>query len=77
MSEKKHIYLRAYVVYFGFVVLMLLVLFKTVSIQLEGRSNVFASTEEKMPVRTVKKTPRRGEILDVQLYAFGYFGFFL
>jgi cell division protein FtsI (penicillin-binding protein 3) len=44
---------------------MLLVLFKTVSIQLEGRSNVFASTEEKMPVRTVKKTPRRGEILDV------------
>jgi cell division protein FtsI (penicillin-binding protein 3) len=65
MSEKKHIYLRAYVVYFGFVVLMLLVLFKTVSIQLEGRSNVFASTEEKMPVRTVKKTPRRGEILDV------------
>ena len=65
MSEKKHIYLRAYVVYFGFVVIMLLVLFKTVSIQLEGRSNVFASTEEKMPVRTVKKTPRRGEILDV------------
>ncbi len=65
MSEKKHIYLRAYVVYFGFVVIMLLVLFKTVSIQLEGRSNVFASTEEKMPVRTVKKIPRRGEILDV------------
>jgi cell division protein FtsI (penicillin-binding protein 3) len=65
MSEKRHIYLRAYVIYFGFVVLMLLVLFKTVSIQLEGRSNVFASSEEKMPVRTVKKMPRRGEILDV------------
>lgn len=65
MSENKHIYLRAYVVYFGFVVLMLLVLFKTVSIQLEGRSNVFASSEAKMPVRTVKKMPRRGEILDV------------
>lgn len=66
MNEKKDIFWRAYLIYFGFVVIMLIVLFKTVSIQLEGRSNVFsASTEEKMPIRTVKRIPRRGEILDV------------
>ena len=64
MTEEKDIYWRAYLIYFGFVVLMFVVLFKTVSIQLEGRSTVFASSEEKMPVRTVKKTPRRGEVLD-------------
>src|SRR5574343_435489 len=66
MNEKKDIFWRAYLIYFGFVVIMLIVLFKTVSIQFEGRSNVFsASAEEKMPIRTVKRIPRRGEILDV------------
>ncbi|MEN9998398.1 MAG: hypothetical protein RI922_1388 [Bacteroidota bacterium] len=66
MNEKKDIFWRAYLIYFGFVVIMLIVLFKTVSIQMEGRSNVFsASTEEKMPIRTVKRIPRRGEILDI------------
>lgn len=66
MNEKKDIFWRAYLIYFGFVVIMLIVLFKTVSIQFEGRSNVFsASTEEKMPIRTVKRVPRRGEILDI------------
>lgn len=66
MNEKKDIFWRAYLIYFGFVVIMLIVLFKTVSIQFEGRSNVFsASTEEKMPIRTVKRIPRRGEILDI------------
>ena len=65
MNEKKDIFWRAYLIYFGFVVIMLIVLFKTVSIQFEGRSNVFsASTEEKMPIRPVKRIPRRGEILD-------------
>lgn len=65
MSERKDIYVKAYMVYIGFVILMFVVLFKTVSIQLEGRSNVFAGSDEKMPVRTVKRMPRRGEILDV------------
>lgn len=64
MSENKDIYWRAYLIYFGFVFIMLLVLFKTVSIQWEGRSNVFSSSEAKMPVRPVKKIPRRGEVLD-------------
>lgn len=66
MNEKKDIFWRAYLIYFGFVVIMLIVLFKTVSIQFEGRSTIFsASTEEKMPIRTVKRVPRRGEILDI------------
>ena len=57
--------MKAYLVYIGFVILMFVVLFKTVSIQFEGRSNVFAGSDEKMPVRTVKRMPRRGEILDI------------
>jgi cell division protein FtsI (penicillin-binding protein 3) len=66
MNEKKDILWRAYLIYFGFVVIMLIVLFKTVSIQFEGRSTIFsASTEEKMPIRTVERPSRRGEILDV------------
>lgn len=64
MSENKDILWRAYLIYFGFVLIMLVVLFKTVSIQWEGRTNVFSSSEEKMPVRTVKRIPRRGEVLD-------------
>lgn len=65
MSEKKDIFWRAYLIYFGFVLIMLVVLFKTVSIQFDGGRNVFSSTEEKMPIRTVKRTPRKGQILDV------------
>lgn len=65
MEEKKDIFLRAYLIYFGFVVIMLIVLFKTISIQFEGRSNVFSSSEQKMPIKTVERIPRRGEILDI------------
>ena len=41
MSERKDIYVKAYMVYIGFVILMFVVLFKTVSIQLEGRAWLF------------------------------------
>ena len=66
MSEKKDIYWRAYLIYFGFVVLMLVVIFKTVSIQLEGGDSTFMSSngDERMPTRTVQREPRRGQILD-------------
>lgn len=67
MSEKKDIYWRAYLIYFGFVVVMLVVLFKTFSLQFEGRTNVFTTNDgvsEKMPTRSVQRIPRRGEILD-------------
>lgn len=47
---------------------MLVVLFKTISIQFEGGKPVFLTSSdgnEKMPTRTVKRIPRRGQILDV------------
>jgi len=65
MNEKKDIFWRAYLIYFGFVLIMLVVLVKTISIQFEGRSNVFSSTKEKMPIRSTQRIPRRGQILDV------------
>jgi len=67
MSEKKDIYWRAYIVYFGVATLMLVVLIRTVMIQFDGGQPVFlssASGSEKMPTKTVDRTPRRGQILD-------------
>lgn len=66
-EEKKDIVWRAYLIYFGFVIVMLLVVGKTAAIQFEGGEPVFLSSSngtEKMPTRTVLKEPRRGEILD-------------
>lgn len=67
MSEKKDILWRAYLVYFGFVVAMLVVVGKTISIQSEGVTNIFETPVEKIPMRTVKRIPRRGEVLDMNL----------
>ncbi len=69
MSERKDIFWRAYLVYFGFVVVMLVVLFKTISIQFDESdadttTSLLTSTKEKIPKRTIKRMPRRGEILD-------------
>ncbi len=63
-DTKNFLYYRAYLVYFAFVGLMLLVLYKTVSLQFEGRKNIFDSEDEKLPVRTVSRFPRMGDILD-------------
>jgi cell division protein FtsI (penicillin-binding protein 3) len=63
-ETKNFLYYRAYIVYFAFVCLMLLVLYKTVSLQFEGRKNIFDSEDEKLPVRTVSRVPRMGDILD-------------
>ena len=64
MNEKKGILWRAYLIYFGFVVAMIVVLFKTFTIQSEGVTNVFETPVEKIPTRIVKRSPRLGEILD-------------
>lgn len=67
MKDNKSIFFRAYLIYFGFVLIMAIVIGKTVMLQFEGRSEVFITNdgvEEKMPTRTVKRIPRRGEILD-------------
>lgn len=65
MSDKKDILWRAYLVYFGFAVAMIVVIFKIVSIQSEGVTNVFETPVEKIPTRIVKRTPRLGEVLDI------------
>jgi len=67
VSDKKDILWRAYLLYFGFVVLMFVVLFQTVSIQLQdGVSNRLTDGdgEGRLPTRTVERAPRRGQILD-------------
>ena len=52
-------------VYIVFVLIMLLVLFKTFTIQMEGKSGMLSEDEDKIPTRIIKRKPRRGEILDV------------
>jgi len=69
LKDRKDIFWRAYIIYFGFVGLMIVVFTNTVSLQLEGKSNVFAiskASENKIPTRLVKRLPRRGEVLDDQ-----------
>ncbi len=66
-EEKKDIVWRAYLIYFTFVIVMLVVVGKTAAIQFEGGEPIFLSSSngtEKMPTRTVVKEPRRGEVLD-------------
>ncbi len=63
-KEKNFLYFRAYTIYIGFIIIMIIVLYHTISLQIEGRSNVFDSADKKIPVRTVKRVPRMGEILD-------------
>jgi cell division protein FtsI (penicillin-binding protein 3) len=68
MSQKNPIVWKVYSIYFIFVVIMAVVLIQTAKIQFEGRTNLFftASTKDKkLPIKYVNKTPRRGEILDV------------
>lgn len=66
MNEKKNIFWKSYLVYFIFLLVMLVVLVQTVRIQLEGHSTVLnENSGDKIPVRTVARLPRRGEILDV------------
>jgi cell division protein FtsI (penicillin-binding protein 3) len=64
MSNKKSITTRVHVVYFGFVILMVLGIYKTILIQQEGSASFFSATKDKIPTRSVKRFPRRGEILD-------------
>lgn len=67
MKEKKDILWRAYLIYFGFVAIMFIVIGKTFSIQSDGVKTVLigGNSEEKIPTRTVKRIPRRGEVLDI------------
>jgi cell division protein FtsI (penicillin-binding protein 3) len=65
VKEKNNIKFRVMAIYIGFVLVMLLVLFKTVTIQMEGRTGMLSDSEDKIPTRVIKRAPRRGEILDI------------
>lgn len=67
MKEKKDILWRAYLIYIGFILIMFIVIGKTFTIQAEGVKTVLVggNGQEKIPTRTVKRIPRRGEVLDI------------
>ena len=64
MSDKKDLMWRAYLVFIGFFIALIVVIVKTIMIQSEGSASLFTATKEKIPTRAVKKYPRRGEVLD-------------
>ena len=51
--DKKYLYRRAYAIYFTFVLLILVVLYTTFKLQLEGRTNLFENGDKKLPVQVV------------------------
>lgn len=65
MKDSKSILWRVWLVYLGFAIALLAVLYKTFQIQLMGVSSVFETSVEKIPTRIAKKVPRRGEVLDI------------
>ena len=64
MNDTKHIAWRIYLIYVGFILLLLVVLFKTASIQFGQKSEEDTEQTEKLPIRLHYTEPRRGEILD-------------
>ena len=69
MTEKQGLMLRAYLVYFLFVIGMALVITQVLRIQFsadkkQNSSITNADSEGKMPIRYVKRYPRMGEVLD-------------
>ena len=64
MSGKKDLVWRAYLVYLGFFIALIVVIVKTIMIQTEGTASFFTNAKEKIETRTAKRYPRRGEILD-------------
>ncbi len=69
MTEKQGLMLRAYLVYFLFVIGMGLVITQVLRIQFsadkkQNSSITNADSEGKMPIRYVKRYPRMGEVLD-------------
>jgi len=64
VKEKKDIIWRAYIVYLGFFVALVVVVVKTALIQTEGDVSMFSDAKEKIKTTTEERYPRRGEILD-------------
>ena len=66
-KERSHVVFRAYLIYFGFVVIMLIVLYQIIQLQFNGKNTKFGEEDTVIPVRTVARTPRMGDILDAHL----------
>ncbi|MBM3165486.1 MAG: transpeptidase family protein [Bacteroidetes bacterium] len=59
-SNKGPLVFRAYLLYFGFVAIMTLVLYKTLKLQ-------FSNDEVDLPIRFADRAPRMGDVLDANL----------
>ena len=66
-KNKDFLFYRAYIIYFGFVLLMVLVLWMTLSIQLTNKNSLFNSEEDRMPRKTIIEEAEYGDILDKDL----------
>ncbi len=63
-KDRKHLYYRAYLVYFGFVAIMMLVLYSTLDLQFNGPGVAYATQKGELPTRVADRIPRMGQILD-------------
>lgn len=63
-KDRNYLYYRAYLVYFGFVALMLVVLYTTIKLQINGPGGAMQMDEGELPTRVVDRLPRMGQILD-------------
>ena len=66
-KDKQSMVKRAYLIYFGFVLIMCVIIYKTFAIQFEGKKNMFDGVDTAIPVRHTDRIPRMGEILDANL----------
>ncbi|MEN9993972.1 MAG: hypothetical protein RL762_629 [Bacteroidota bacterium] len=63
-KDRKYLYYRAYLVYFGFVAIMILVLYSTLDLQFNGPGVAYATQKGELPTRVADRIPRMGQILD-------------
>ena len=66
-KNKDFLFYRAYIIYFGFVLLMVLVLWMTFSIQLSNQKSLFNSEDDRIPKKTIIEEAEYGDILDKDL----------
>ena len=66
-KNKDFLFYRAYIIYFGFVLLMVLVLWMTLSIQLTNQKSLFNSEDDRIPKKTIIEEAEYGDILDKDL----------
>ncbi|MBT5438324.1 MAG: transpeptidase family protein [Flavobacteriales bacterium] len=66
-KNKDFLFYRAYIIYFSFVLLMILVLWMTLSIQLSDRNSLFGAGDDRIPKKTINEEAEYGDILDKDL----------